>query len=69
MDAEHAILTMKEAADLLRVGQSTLYRLASQGVVPVVKVPNTAIVRIRRSALDALLGEWEQGGRRKGRAR
>lgn len=64
MDGDRAILTMKEAADLLRVGQSTLYRLVDQGIIPAVKVPTTCVLRIRRAALDRLLEEWESRGRR-----
>jgi len=60
------ILTMKEAADFLRIGGSTLYKLAAEGVVPVVKIPGTAVIRIRRAALETLLERWE-GGQRRGR--
>ena len=60
-----AILTMREAADLLRVGQSTLYRLVAQGVVRVIRIPGSSVTRIRRAALDQLIGQWEQGGRRR----
>ena len=68
MDGEPVILTMRETANLLRVGQATAYRLVSQGILPAVKIPGTTITRVRRAALDALLDQWEQGRRRKGRA-
>jgi len=38
-------------------------------VVPAIKVPGTAIVRLRREVLDGLLRQWEQSGRRRGRRR
>jgi excisionase family DNA binding protein len=64
-----AILTVPEGAAYMRLGGSTLYRLIARGVVPAIKVPGTAIVRLRREVLDGLLRQWEQSGRRRGRRR
>lgn len=60
---EPPILTMREAADMLRIGLATAYRLAERGTLPVVRVPGTSITRVRRTALDQLIARWEQGGR------
>jgi excisionase family DNA binding protein len=60
-----AILTMREAAAFLRIGQATAYRLTAQGILPSIRIPGTTVTRVRRSVLDALLQQWEQGGRRR----
>jgi excisionase family DNA binding protein len=46
------LLTIPEAAAMLRIGRATLYNLISDGEIPVVKVGRSA--RIRREALN----EW-----------
>jgi len=62
------LATPREVAQLLACGVSTVYRLCAAGVLPVVKIPGTALVRFRRDRLEGLLKTWEeQGGRRRGR--
>ena len=38
MAEESEFLTLPEAAELLRLGQRTLYRLARQGDLPAIKI-------------------------------
>ena len=59
------LLTPEEAADLLKCGLSTVYRLAGAGTLPAVKIPGLSLVRFRRERIQALLVEWEGGARRK----
>jgi len=47
------LLTIKEAADALRVSESTIYRLMKTGVLPTVKVGGST--RIKQSDVEALL--------------
>lgn len=50
---EREWLTVREAADYLRVSRDTIYRWAKQGKLVLYKVGGTA-TRVRKSDLDAL---------------
>jgi excisionase family DNA binding protein len=64
---DRVILTMKEAAFLLRIGGSTRYRPAAQGVLPVAKVAGRKVLRIRRPALSQLIQDRKGWRARRGR--
>lgn len=51
-------LTVKEAAELLRVNPMTIYRAVKEGKLPHVKVRNS--IRISRDMLDAMVCCTEQ---------
>jgi predicted site-specific integrase-resolvase len=58
-DEPERLLLKSEARGRLRVGPATLDRLIRRGVLPVVYLSSRA-VRIRESALDALIAECER---------
>lgn len=60
-----ALLRPRQVAQLLGVGTSTVYRLAGQGILPTVRIPNTSLVRFRRERVEQLLRAWETNGRRR----
>lgn len=47
-------LTVKEAAEYLRVSRATLYRMISDGRVKAYELPGSARKRFKRDELDAL---------------
>ena len=51
---EDRLLTVKEAAEILRVTEWTIYRLMKRGQLPFVKV-GKRFTRIRRRDLEAFL--------------
>jgi excisionase family DNA binding protein len=51
------LLTVREAAEMLRVQSVTVYKLCSLGKLPHVRVSNA--IRIRRDALERWLRERE----------
>lgn len=57
------LLTPKEVRCLLNVGLSTVYRLAGAGILPIVKIPGTGLVRFRRERVEELVRQWERNGR------
>ena len=61
------LLRPREVAVMLRVGISTIYRLAGTGTLPTVRVPGTSFVRFRRERVEELLKRWEVNGRNRGR--
>jgi excisionase family DNA binding protein len=52
------VLTVEEAAKLLRIGRSAAYEAVRVGSLPSVRFGRS--IRVPRSALLALLGEQEQ---------
>ena len=54
------ILTIGEAAQFLRLGKSTLYRLIERGVVPALRLGSS--IRLRRSTLMSYLDGMDRGG-------
>lgn len=55
-ETEHELLTIREAADFLRVSEVTISRWIKQGRLPALRVGPRAI-RIRRDDLDELITE------------
>ena len=53
--AEPVLITVEEAARLLRIGRGTAYAMAARGELPVVKMGRS--VRVRRDRLDRWLDE------------
>jgi excisionase family DNA binding protein len=51
------VLTIEEAAEVLRIGRSAAYEAARRGELPAVRIGRT--VRVPRRALEALLGAQE----------
>ena len=49
-----AVLTVEEAAKLLRIGRSAAYDAARRGDIPVIRVGR--LLRVPRHRLEALLG-------------
>jgi excisionase family DNA binding protein len=54
-----AVLTVEEAAKLLRIGRSAAYEAARRGDIPVIRVGR--LLRVPRHRLEALLGISESG--------
>ena len=54
------LMKPKEVAELLGIGESSVYRLASSGVLPTVRIPGTNSVRFRRERVETLMKAWEQ---------
>lgn len=52
--SEPAVLTIEEAAKLLRVGRSAAYAAARAGELPVIRVGRS--LRVPRHRLEAMLG-------------
>lgn len=48
-------LTVKEAAEYLRVSKATLYRMIADGRVKAYEIPGSSRKRFKREELDALL--------------
>jgi excisionase family DNA binding protein len=46
-------LAVKEAARLLRVSPSSIYRAVERGSLPAVRLSRAGVIRIPRSALEA----------------
>ncbi len=59
---EQALLTIPEAAALLRVGRDTAYKLATDGAIPAVKLGKS--VRVPRAALLAHIEAMAREGLR-----
>lgn len=57
MNGSPAVLTVPEAAQLLRIGRGAAYEAARTGELPTVRIGRT--LRVPRHALAALLGESE----------
>lgn len=53
------VLTISEAAQVLRISRGSCYEAARTGGIPVVRIGRT--LRVPRAALLALLGEREDG--------
>lgn len=58
---EDELLTLREVADLLKVTKMTVWRLRRDGVLPDVQIAGSRMIRVRRSAVDALLLRRSQG--------
>lgn len=56
-----AVLTVGEAAEVLRIPRTSMYRHARNGDIPSIRVGHS--VRIRRSTVEALLAEEEDGAK------
>lgn len=56
------LLTPSEVAEILRIGTSTVYRLAERKVLPSVGIPGTHVLRIPSDGLDVLLRRWSSEG-------
>ncbi len=56
------LLTVPEAARILRLGRSATYALVASGELASVRIGPRA-VRIRAEALEQFIGAREQGGR------
>ena len=54
-DTTPRIFTMEEAARVLAVERSTVYKLVKRGVLRAVRVPGIASMRIRSEDIDAYL--------------
>lgn len=52
---EPVLITVEEAARLLRIGRGTAYQLAARGDLPTVRMGRS--VRVRRDRLNAWLDE------------
>lgn len=46
------LLTVREVAKVLRIGKTKAYEMAAQGLLPVVRLPGTDLVRISERALE-----------------
>ncbi len=57
------LLLKNETRERLRVGSGTLDRLIKRGALPVIRLSSRAI-RIRESAVEALITECERRGAR-----
>jgi excisionase family DNA binding protein len=57
---EDRLLTVKEAAEILRVTEWTIYRLMKRGQLPFIKV-GKRFTRIRRRDLEAFLDRYTVG--------
>lgn len=56
-------LTVKEAAEYLRVSRATLYRMIADGRVKAYELPGSSRKRFKREELDELLSSApKQGG-------
>jgi excisionase family DNA binding protein len=58
--ADHAgdeLLTMTEVAARLKVGESTAYRMALRGAIPVVRFPGSRLVRVSARALERFIDD------------
>jgi excisionase family DNA binding protein len=53
--SEHELLTIPEAADLLRVGRSTVYAMIGAGQLPRLKIRKA--VRVRRDDVERIARE------------
>jgi len=53
LETSGGLLTVREAADLLRLRPVTIYRLCAEGMLAHVRVSNA--IRISLAALDALI--------------
>lgn len=60
-------MTVGEATQLMRIGRSTLYRLAREGHLPLIKIGTRSL--IRRQDVDDLMAASAGGGRRALRSR
>ena len=49
------LICAKEAADILGVSTSTIYRYIKEGVLPHVRVRDGGAIRIRRKALERIM--------------
>jgi excisionase family DNA binding protein len=58
-EAPVAVLTVEEAAVVLRIGRSAAYAAARRGELPVIRVGRC--LRVPRHRLAALLGEGDNG--------
>ena len=54
------LMKPKEVAELLGIGESSVYRLAERGTLPTVKIPGTKMVRFRRERVEELVRRWER---------
>jgi len=52
------VLTVEEAAELLRIGRAAAYQGVSEGTIPSIRLGRT--IRVPRARLLALLGEEKQ---------
>ncbi len=57
MPEDREILTIREAAEFLRLGQSTLYRLTSNAKIPCLRLGKS--IRFRKSKLLAFLDKMD----------
>lgn len=53
LDGMPAVLTVKEAAEVLRCGRNQLYQAVAEGRIPSVRIGRT--IRVPRHALEELL--------------
>lgn len=57
---EPAVLTIEEAAKLLRIGRSAAYEAARRGEIPVIRLGRS--LRVPRHRLEAMLGSINGDG-------
>lgn len=62
MNDQQTMLTVPEAAKLLRIGRNLAYELVSQGEIPSVRLGR--LIRVPRAALEERLGADGTGGNR-----
>lgn len=55
-----AVLTVEEAAEVLRIGRSAAYAAVRAGEIPSIKVGRS--IRVPRHLLEVMLGVKEAGG-------
>lgn len=56
------LLTPREVGEILRIGTSTVYRLAETKVLPSVGLPGAHVLRIPSDRLDVLIQRWTREG-------
>jgi excisionase family DNA binding protein len=64
MDDERTMLTVREAAKLLRIGRNLAYDLVARGEIPSVRLGR--LIRVPRAALQQLLEDDQSPGKRAG---
>ncbi len=56
------LLRPRDVAKLLSIGESTVYQLASKGILPGFTIPGTGAVRFSARRIEVLLERWQREG-------
>ncbi len=55
-------LRPRDLAKLLCIGESTVYQLATKGILPGFTIPGTNALRFSATRIEVLLQRWMRGG-------